>query len=269
MKKLLLALCLAAFLQGCAGATRCPSRPGEAGALILVSDVDDTVKATNVERFFASARNAWSGRFMFAGMNELYRGLLGEAGSLEFVSNAPTLLQKRVARHLDAAGFPGYRLTLRGNVTNGRFKQECLQAMHGASTSRFLLIGDDTEHDPEVYEEFRQGRDVAAVYIHRITGRAFGYGKRGMTLFTTAYDIALHEHRADPDRLTLEEAEAVGEAVLTAPDAAFFPAFQRCPDGPVQSLDLPERLARLQALIGKRIGNLCTQRRRAAASGHG
>lgn len=287
MSRLFSALCLAVIFQGCVATGRCLSRPQvDARSIIIISDVDDTVKVTNVPNFLASVRNAVSSTLLFAGMKELYRGLLGETGYLEFVSGSPTVLRKKVAGSLDAAGFPRYELTLRVNPMNKRFKSECLNRMYGGSANPFLLIGDDTEEDPEVYEEFRQGRNVPAVYIHRITGRASAHQEKCMTVFTTAYDIAMHEYRAG--RLPLDGAVEVGEAVLTSPDSTFFPAFQKCPDDfaqtarpappdftavpdptcpepSAQALELPERLEGLQRLIEQRIRNLCWVRRSSKA----
>lgn len=290
MRNLISALCLAVALQGCAASSHlinCPQTAAD--SFILVSDVDDTVKVTNVPSFFAKVKNGLSSRLVFAGMPELYQGLLGEeevSGRLEFVSGAPTFLRNKVTRVLTDAGFPCYQLALRAKplkTSTERFKSGYLAGTHGMSARQFILIGDDTEKDPEVYEEFRKGRNVSAVYIHRITGRAFAYKEKCMTAVMTAYDIALHEYRADPDRLTLDEAADVGEAVLTSPDSTFFPIFQKCPDESAQTLAvlasptalqdsqcpgqsaqavaLPERLETLNRLIEQRIRALCLNRR--------
>jgi phosphatidate phosphatase APP1 len=268
MNRLLAILCLAAAVQGCAaaGRTNCP-QTASAASFILISDVDDTVKITNVPSFFASVKNALSSRQVFAGMPELYLGLLGETdpGRLEFLSGSPAVLRGKLTRSLDGAGFLRYRLALRANPVRGtgRFKSECLGAMHGAARNQYILIGDDTQQDPEVYDGFgsKLGEgDVLAVYIRRVTGRAIEVGKKDhFSVFTTAYDVALREHRAG--RLTVEQAAAVGEAVLTAPDATFLPNFQKCPEDFAPMPDLPERLALLADLTDRRMKTLCAIRR--------
>lgn len=267
MRNLLLTLGLAVLFQGCAahGHLNCPQ--AAADSFTLVSDVDDTVKITNVPSRLAKVKNGLYGKLVFAGMPELYQGLLGENAYLEFVSGSPRLLRNRLTRRLDGAGFPRFQLALRGNPFRATrlFKLECLTSMHGKLPGQFLLIGDDTEMDPEVYEEFGAGREVRAVYIHRITGRDFDYAGKGMTPFTTAYEIAVSEYRAG--HLALEQAAAVGEAVLASPDSAFLPAFQACPQEAAQSLDLPEPLAGLRERIDTRMNALCSNRR-APARGH-
>jgi hypothetical protein len=271
MKNLMLALCLAIVLQGCAGGNY-PNCPRTAAApRTLVSDVDDTVKVTNVPHFFAKLKNGLTGKLVFAGMPELYKELRGKDGPLEFVSGAPAFLRKWVNQRLKIAGFPSFRLMLRKKpVGIGRFKLECLKSMYSgpdAADAGFILIGDDTEKDPEVYKCFRdfKGGEVLAVYIHRITGRAFEYdAANDMKEFDTAYDIAIYEKAKG--RLDENQAMAVGEAVLTAPDSVFFPDFQKCPKEPLPITGLSKPLEDLKRLIDQRIQNICSHRQEKSMS---
>src|SRR4051794_21515389 len=82
-----------------------------ADSFILVSDVDDTVKVTNVQNLHAAAKHAVASDLVFAGMPELYRELLGKdspAERLEFLSGSPGILSHKVTELLDNSDFPAY-----------------------------------------------------------------------------------------------------------------------------------------------------------------
>ena len=236
-------------------------RAGAADPFILVSDVDDTVKVTNVLDRDEAVKNAVTSKLVFAGMPELYQNLLGKdspAERLEFISGSPrSLLTHKVRECLNQAHFPPYGLVLRGGVTSVyNYKTDILQKMYGASNQKFLLIGDDTESDPEVYAKFSATKPVLATYIHRIVGRPL---PAGSVSYLTAYDVALFEYKAA--RLTEEQAAAVGQAVWTAPNATFLPKFQKCPKEYVKISDLPKPIEDLKQKIEERMITLCASRR--------
>ncbi|MFL6262938.1 MAG: phosphatase domain-containing protein [Thermoanaerobaculia bacterium] len=240
---------------------------GAADSFIIVSDVDDTVKVTNVLDHKAAARNAVTSNLVFAGMPELYQNLLGKnsrAERLEFVSGSPkVILTHKVRECLNEARFPAHKLTLRDKVASAySYKKHVLQTMYGASDNNFLLVGDDTESDPKVYAEFssEKPKKVLAIYIHQITGRPLPSAKPAIVVFVTAYDIAMHEYKAG--RLSEEQAAVVGEAVLHYRDpAAFLPDFQKCPKEYIHP-DLPKSLEELRKRIEDRMLGFCSHRRR-------
>ena len=230
---------------------------------ILVSDVDDTVKVTDVLHRNVSMRNAIHSKLVFAGMAELYRDLLGKdspAERLEFISGSPRiLLTHKVDECLRDAHFPPYRAALRNRVGSvADFKTRVLRRLYGGSESQFLLIGDDTQSDPEVYAKFAAAKkpdQVLAVYIHQITGRALP--PRSIP-YLTAFDIALKEYQAQ--RLNALQAAEVGVAVLASQEATFLPGFQKCPREYAQLPDLPKPLEVLQTQIRGRMKGLCEKR---------
>lgn len=239
---------------------------GAADSFILVSDVDDTVKVTNVRSFDAGAKSAVASELVFAGMPELYRVLLGENSSaerLEFLSGSPSILSHKVSELLNDAYFPAHNMTLRGwrelfsSACN--YKAKHMQVMYGASKDKLLLVGDDTESDPEVYAAFSSQKStdqVLGIYIHRITGRALPLGS---VMFVTAYDIAIKEYVAG--RLTEEQVALVGNAVLNSQERTFLPGFQECPKEYIQIPGLPKSLEELKEAIERRMIALCANRR--------
>jgi phosphatidate phosphatase APP1 len=240
----------------------CPARAAD--SFILVSDLDDTVKITNVLDHDEAIKNALASELVFAGMPELYRYLLGKnypAGRLQFLTGSPFALKHKV-RELLNIHFPAYRLTLREPKELPskalEFKTKHMAKLYGKSGDNFLLIGDDTESDPDVYKAFAVPRpnQVLAIYIHRITGRKL---PPESVAFVTAYDIAMHEFLAG--RLSEKQTADVGEAVFKSEDAAFLPNFQECPPKDYEQISgLPPTLAQLKKQIEDRITTICASR---------
>jgi phosphatidate phosphatase APP1 len=243
-----------------------------ADSFIIVSDLDDTVKITDVPHVDNMHCNVVAGKLVFAGMPRLYLSLLGEnytAESLIFLSGTPVIFKSQVQELLNNAQIPRYSLALRGikeyfTTHTADFKNRKMAEFYGASQGKpFILIGDDTEKDPEVYARFAANRnDVLAVYIHRITGRDLPQGE---TSFVTAYDLALYEFKAG--RLSEGQAAGVGETVLKSDDNVFLPDFQQCPAGFEQIPGLPGNLAMLKKQIEDRIAALCAGRTKKPETG--
>lgn len=222
---------------------------------VLVSDVDDTVKITNVLRRRRAVLNAIFRERVFAGMPELYRQMLGPGSAptrLRFLSGSPRLIEEEVREVL--AQFPAHELTLRRHreslAESFDFKRNAMARLYESSTETFILIGDDTEADPEVYADFaaKKPGQILAIYIRRVTGRPL---PAGSIPFVTAYDVARNEVAAG--RMTEEHAKAVGEAVLRASDKQLLPRFHECPAGspngpqPAEGVRINRRIAKLCA----------------------
>jgi phosphatidate phosphatase APP1 len=230
-----------------------------AAPFVLVSDVDDTVKITSVLNRSRAVRNAISSELVFAGMAELYRQLLGPDSPherLRFISGSPRVVRDEIHEMLDESDFPRYDLTVRRNrdVRGSvlRFKTDSLKQLYGTARGPFILIGDDTESDPDVYEKFAASKpgQVLAIYIRQIRGVPL---PAGQTPFVTAYDIAVQERLAG--RLTDEQVTAVGNAVLESKGRTLLPSFQICPKR-------FEGDAPLGVKIQKRLQEICADRAR-------
>jgi hypothetical protein len=240
-----------------------PARAAE--SFILVSDLDDTVKITDVLHRDNLHCNIVAGKLVFAGMPQLYKFLLGEnysASRLMFLSGSPVIFTPQICALLNNEQFPRYGLTLRGfleyfTTHTADYKKQKMAEMYGAlKNEKFMLIGDDTEKDPEIYAQFAANRnDVLAIYIHRITGRNL---PQGSTAFVTAYDLALYEFKAG--RLSEKQASGVGETVLKSDNNVFLPDFQQCPHDFDQITGLPDNLAGLKKQIDDRMSAMCSNR---------
>jgi hypothetical protein len=195
--------------------------------VLLISDVDDTVKITHVRRRLRAVVRGLFRRTVYGGMAALYREM---AADIVFLSGSPQFLEKRLHRTLvHRSGFPAGRFILRNWLTERdivAFKRRHLAAVLDACPTQAILIGDDTEHDPELFREAaskaRPGQ-VAAIYIRQNLHQPLPADVVG---FATAFDLALHEHLAG--RLQLPQVVRVAEAVIAAGRAEvrlLWPAF--------------------------------------------
>ena len=183
--------------------------------MLLISDVDDTVKITHVSHRMRAVVRGLFRRSVYGGMAALYREM---TPNVVYLSASPQFLEKRLRRTLiHRSGFPQGRLILRNWWTErgvAAFKQRHLADLLAACPTRVILIGDDTEHDPQLFLEAAASarpEQVAAIYIRQNVHQPL---PPQVVPFTTAFDLALHEHAAQ--RLDLAQVVRVAEAVVTA-----------------------------------------------------
>ena len=155
-------------------AVQSPSHPSGAflGQVILVpptglsiiSDVDDTVKDSNVLDKKALIRNTFLEPYRAVqGMADIYRSLATAGAAFHFVSCSPWHLYPVILAFLAESGFPlatlsMKRLRLKDSSlyeffsTPDAFKIPRITAILKAFPQRrFVLIGDSGERDPEIY----------------------------------------------------------------------------------------------------------------------
>jgi hypothetical protein len=191
-----------------------PTSP-DSPAVLLISDVDDTVKITHVTRRLRAAVRGLVRRSVYGGMAALYHEM---NPSLVFISASPRFLEGRIRRTLvERGGFPSARFVLRdwwAERDVAAFKLAHIEASCHSCSLPVVLVGDDTERDPEVFLTAAARQDagrVVAIYIRQNLGRSL---PGGVVPFRTAFDIALHEHLGG--RLSVAASLRVGNAVLEA-----------------------------------------------------
>lgn len=147
----------------------------------ILSDIDDTVKVTNVLDKVETLENTFLEPFRpVDNMAETYRGWLAEpqAGHLHFVSSSPWQLFADLAAMLDTAGFPPATFDLKAIrpkslAAVGDLMADPLatkppvieQVLAKYPRRRFALVGDSGEKDPEVYGEVARRHPDRIVYI--------------------------------------------------------------------------------------------------------
>lgn len=232
----------------------------QAAPLLLISDLDDTIKISHTQSKLVTVYRGLFRTSAFAGMAQLYAELLAQHPSSEFhvVSSSPPQIRRKIEFFLSKNKFPEARITLRDWIRQGsivRYKLGSILTLVERSTVPVLLIGDDTEHDPEVFAHVakRFPERIAARYLRAVRGRKLPEGSLG---FFTAFDVACAELSAG--RLTSEQVLRVGEAVLKAEKASrLIPWFSLMPPqnasfgGPLDSpvLELWKRIQeKIQAI---------------------
>lgn len=159
---------------------------GEDVRIGVVSDIDDTVITTSLPRPMVAAWNTFvvheRARDVVDGMAPLYRQILAENPGAPCVylstgawNTAPTL-----TRFLRTGGFPAGPLLLTdwGPTNTGWFRsgrEHKRSSLHRLAQDfpaiRWVLVGDDGQHDPALYADFAQERPdrVAAIAIRQLT----------------------------------------------------------------------------------------------------
>lgn len=169
-------------------------RPGELRVLVvadgptvgLVSDIDDTAMITHLPRPLLAAWNTLvlreSARVAVRGMATLYRTVLAEhpGAPVVYLSTGAWNVAPTLTRFLARHGFPDGPLLLTdwgptntGWVRSGRrHKEASLRRLaQDLPDVRWLLVGDDGQHDPEIYDGFAAERPdrVLGIAIRRLT----------------------------------------------------------------------------------------------------
>jgi phosphatidate phosphatase APP1 len=144
----------------------------------IISDIDDTILETGVQRVGQMLRQTFTGsaltRTPFPGAADLYRDLAAGVNPIFYVSSSPWNLHAFLVEFLRHRGFPWGPVLLRDllgtaggrELKTGRI-QEILDLHPRLS---FVLIGDSGEKDPEIYADIVRaypGR-ILAVYIREV-----------------------------------------------------------------------------------------------------
>lgn len=155
----------------------------------VISDFDDTLMVTEVNRFRRMLANTFLRnplqRRVVHGMPGLYGALaarnpMPKAAPMFYVSASPRQLHMPLQAVLDHHAFPsGVLVTKR--VTNDSTREPILDQMRYKVTrieeifariphATFTLIGDDGEHDPEIFQQLRKEHPhrIAEIWIRRV-----------------------------------------------------------------------------------------------------
>jgi phosphatidate phosphatase APP1 len=157
----------------------------EPRGLSVLSDVDDTIKVSEVLDKKVLLRNTFERAFVAAaGMPQLYGRFRAAGASFHYVSSSPWQLYDPLRSFLHAAGYPEATLSLkRFRLKDSSLldllanpletKPPAIEALLGAYPGRrFCLVGDSGEKDPEIYGLIarRHPDQIACVYIRNVSG---------------------------------------------------------------------------------------------------
>lgn len=166
---------------------------------IVISDIDDTIKMTGVLNSKISVGFfGIFGKQPFAGMSELYNEFDRKGVSIYYVSGSPQMIDCRIDSFLTEREFPfPDQRFLKDKISTDtyKFKTESIrEILNQDPTTTAILIGDDTEHDPHVYDDISKefpGR-VEAIYIRAVQNAELPVNPL-MKNFFSAVEIAAKE----------------------------------------------------------------------------
>lgn len=190
---------------------------------LLVTDVDDTIKATHVLDKSDAIVNAFTPRLGFVGMPELYVNILeAQSGnSMAYLSNAPKVLfGNLVEEFLEYYRYPHGSLHLNPKLSSGSHKVDTLRKLiQERKPETVVLIGDNGEKDIFVYDQIRkefESKGYKFLIFIRVDYSAAEGGKKwlkGQIPFVTPGEIALH--LADRGLLTpIKALQAVEDSLV-------------------------------------------------------
>jgi len=159
----------------------------EPTGISIISDVDDTIKHSNVPNRSDLFRNTFTRTFVpIGGMPELYRDCAAAGAAFHFVSGSPWQLYEPLSEFMREEGYPVgsfhlKRFRIRDSARKIRMspqkthKRAAIEPILAAFPRRqFVLIGDSGEQDPEIYASFLRERpqQISAILIRAVRGEA-------------------------------------------------------------------------------------------------
>ncbi len=151
----------------------------------IISDVDDTIKHSNVSNRRDLFRNTFTRIFVpVTGMPELYRDCAVAGAVFHFVSGSPWQLYEPLHEFCRAEGYPfgSFHLKRFRFREAARKLRRSPQKVHKRAAiepilaafpqRRFVLIGDSGEQDPEIYGHLLREfpGQIAGIFIRAIRG---------------------------------------------------------------------------------------------------
>lgn len=149
----------------------------------IISDVDDTIKHSNVPNRHDLFRNTFTRTFVpVTGMPELYQQCALAGAAFHFVSGSPWQLYEPLRDFMQQEGYPAgsihlKRFRIRDSARKIRrspqktYKRSAIEPILDAFPKRqFVLIGDSGEQDPEIYAGLMRERpdQIAGVFIRAV-----------------------------------------------------------------------------------------------------
>ena len=158
----------------------------QSSGLSIVSDVDDTIKISNVGNLKELLANTFLREFRsVGGMAEIYQDWADLGAQFHYVSSSPWQLFEPLSELRMRGGFPTGSIHLRDfRWRDQMFKKVRTMKRRGKGAEicvllknmperRFLLIGDSSEKDPEIYKAIcrRYPEQVRGLFIRQVSSR--------------------------------------------------------------------------------------------------
>ena len=226
--------------------------------IAIVTDLDDTLKRTNVENTSRAAYNALFTQKIFSNMDKLLDEMSTYVDDVFILSASPVVFKYNISRLLRKHDIEHKDLFTRvGLEDKVKYKYNKIKRVIEMGYEKVILIGDDLEDDPAIYDQVKQDfpDKVLAIYIHRVKNNPL---PESATPYYTAFDLAAREYLAG--RLTPSQGRFIGERLLDEKSfGRAFPSFVDCPKNGFSEANLPntDELEEITALVNERVINYC------------
>jgi phosphatidate phosphatase APP1 len=211
--------------------------PAKTARFGVISDIDDTVIQSRVSNFLQAARTVMLGnartRLPFPGVAAFYRALRDGAGGDEknpiyYVSSSPWNIFDVISEFMDLQKIPRGPLLLRDWDIGWGLLSSSRHLMHKIGPIRdimglypemqFILIGDSSQHDPEIYRQVvaEFPNRVKAIYIRDVSAnpeRSTSVKKLAEEVLAAGSMLVLVEHTLDAARHAAEHGWIKPEAL--------------------------------------------------------
>jgi phosphatidate phosphatase APP1 len=195
----------------------------------VISDIDDTVIQSRVSNFLQAARTVMLGnartRLPFTGVAAFYRALRdgasgGEKNPIYYVSSSPWNIYDVITEFMDIQKIPRGPLILRdwdlgwGMLASSRHLEHKAAVIRSIlqlhPVTEFILIGDSSQHDPEIYRQIvaEFPKRIKAIYIRDVSrnaARSASIKKLAEEIIAAGSTLILAEDTLDAARHAAEQ----------------------------------------------------------------
>ncbi len=196
----------------------------------VISDLDDTIKLTNVQNKFQAIKNALWGDKIFSGAFEFYSSY--EKSNLFILTASPSILRFQIKKTLKKREIFYESLKTRVYLWHWdkyKFKYNQIKKVFALyPKEKFILIGDDVGLDPEVYDGISNDfpERVEAIYIRRVKNRVLS----SSTILGFSHFLEIAGHEIQNGRMEEEVASALLKIYLKEANVEnIVPKFAYCP----------------------------------------
>lgn len=210
--------------------------------LCVISDIDDTVIQSRVSNFLQAARTVMLGnartRLPFPGVSALYEALRNGASGDEknpvfYVSSSPWNIYDVISEFMDIQKMPKGPLLLRdwdiafSALSSARHFEHKGVAIRNIvalyPNLQLILIGDSSQHDPEIYRQIVQEFPdrVASIYIRDVNHdaqRSAAIRKLADEIIAARSNLVLAEHTLDAAKHAAEHGWISADALPAVGD---------------------------------------------------
>lgn len=126
---------------------------------LIVSDIDDTIKASHVRKKSDSAANAFVTTLAFRGMKETYEEVLANEGAeIIYVTNAlDTIMNDSHSKFIKNNEFPKGKIFFRkGSADTHKYSTIKNYLLSNLDIDKLILVGDNGERDILFYDQIAQ-----------------------------------------------------------------------------------------------------------------